>query len=386
MLDKVYKEMKTKLTWDHEVKGLYLKFGVRTNTFGFQFRNKSGVERRITIGHYPTLSWDMARIVARQYALEVAMGKDPWAEVKKLKGNKTIGELFEIVLKEHWSKPRYIESNYNREVRQNFKRNIEPYFGSKKVAEIRGMEIKAWHKKFEEKPIAGNRSLSVLSTLFDFAIDKEWLPLGSNPCQIVKPFTERKRTRYASIEELKTISAILKRDSAKYPREVLFIYLLMFSGARPRAIERAEWNMLNYFFHEGKTFAKLTFSGKTTKTTGEDEVVILPPQVCELLKKIPNKHGSITGIKMPSVYWNQIRKEANCEDLWARDWRRFLASIGVSSGVPLRVVGQLLNHQSNSTTERYALAIDTKKIEAAGLIGDKIEELTTQVDTSHREA
>jgi hypothetical protein len=86
------------------------------------------------------------------------------------------------------------------------------------------------------------------------------------------------------------------------------------------------------------------------------------------------------GIKMPRAFWKRIQNETGCKDLWARDLRRTMATVGLSNGVALGVIGKLLNHKSNQTTEIYAKAFETKKIEAVEVIADELVQIIRGLD------
>jgi len=52
--------------------------------------------------------------------------------------------------------------------------------------------------------------------------------------------------------------------------------------------------------------------------------------------------------------WERIRRRANLEDLRLHDLRHSFASVAVSRGDSLYLVGKVLGHQQARTTERYA--------------------------------
>jgi integrase len=193
---------------------------------------------------------------------------------------------------------------------------------------------------------------------------------------LVKKFKERSRKRYATTEEIQTIARLLEEEIDVHPAGVAFLYILMFSGSRPRAIERATWDQLKEFEIEGKPYGILTFSGKTTEKTGDEEKVVLPPLAMEAIQRLPRVKGyTITGIKMPRRLWRRVKEKAGCDDLWARDWRRTFATVGMTSGVDIGTIGELLNHRSTETTKIYAKVMEGHKFNAANKIANAMAEL-----------
>lgn len=291
---------------------------------------------------------------------------------------KTIRDLFAFAWKEHWNKERYLKSGWAREVERNFKNHIEPAFGAKPIDSLTPKKIRTWLKKFEDTPYAGNRSLEVLSKMLIIAEEEELIPVGAAATRVVKALPEKKRDRYASIDEIKKIMAALSREALSKPKEVIFLYLLMFTGSRPRAIERATWRDFSLLDYGGEAWGVLKFDGKSTAQTGRKEVVLLPPfvvQMLDLKAMIEQKDEPILGIKMPRALWERVRKEAGASDLWARDWRRTFATIAFSSGVGRDVVGELLNHSSQQTTMLYAKLADGARLEAAATVAKEIQAL-----------
>lgn len=291
------------------------------------------------------------------------------------KGELTLDQLFEVAFKEHWSSERYLKSGWAKEVERLYRTVLSSVFGSHRLSELTAKRIREWHQSLNATPIKANRSLEVLSRLYRFAEEKELRAQGLNPCLLVKAFKEAKRKRYATEQELKKIGEILSRKSLDYPKASVFIYLLIFTGARPRSLERATWDMLKTVDVDGKTFGVLNFHGKTSHETGEEEQVIIPPHGMELINKLPKDSDFILGIKLPTPFWRVVRQEAGCPDLWARDLRRTFATTGLSSGKDIGVIGELLNHKTIQTTKIYAKLIDSKRLEAVSEIADKMTDI-----------
>lgn len=285
----------------------------------------------------------------------------------------TIQELFDVCYKEHWNCARFILSGHEKEVRAKFENHIAPRFGKSGYLEIKRSEVRDWHQGFRNTPVTGNRCLEILSRLYRFSLDKEWNESGFNPCTGVKHFTERKRKRYASEREIAKIGEILDRLYPQFPIEIAFLYTLLFTGARPRSIERSTWSELSEI--EGG-YGVLVFSGKSTAETGDEESVILPPNIMEMIRNMPRRTDDlIFGIPLPGYLWRKIRTEAGCKDLWARDFRRTFATVGMSNKVDMKVIGQLLNHHSSQTTLRYALLDNSARLQAVGAISDKLKSI-----------
>lgn len=293
----------------------------------------------------------------------------------------TVAELFDKVWAAYWDCPRFQASGWAKEVRNLYSRHIAPTFGTKSLGALKASQIRAWHAgAAAATPTDANRALEVLTRLYSYAEEMGWRPAGSNPARQVKAHKERKRKRFATPEEIAKIAAILDREAVRQPQAVAFLFTLLFSGARPRSIERSTWNNLTTVQHENQTFGVLTFYGKSTAETGEDEQVMIPPQAMTHIERLrtyrsPHREGAVPifGIKMPRGLWDSVRKEAGCPDLWARDLRRTFGVVGLSNGVALGAIGQLLNHKSNQTTMRYVDLFQNKRLEATKQIADQID-------------
>lgn len=70
--------------------------------------------------------------------------------------------------------------------------------------------------------------------------------------------------------------------------------------------------------------------------------------------------------------WRIIRDMAGLEDVRLHDLRHSFASIAVSGGASLPIIGALLGHKNSATTQRYAHLHDDPLRAAAEAVGDKI--------------
>lgn len=355
------------------VKGLHVRVRGEMRTFYLYYRSKDGVQRWPKIGEFGQITLAQAREAAKVILDRVAKGEDPQGMWAKARAEMTVADLFGLAYDRYWGKPRFVKSGWAKEVRGYFDRSIAPCFGSRKLSSISVAEVRDWHAGLEDSPYAGNRALEVLTKMFNIAEAEEIIPRNTTPCWKIRAFTEKKRKRYATPAELGKILTIMEREKANNPSAVAFLYCVLFTGSRPSALERARYDQLKIAEYGGQRMGILEFEGKGTADSGEDETLIIPSEALAMIENLPRTgDGRIFGCKNPRRFWLALRKEAGCEDLWARDLRRTFATIGMSGGVDKNVIGKLLNHASSETTDIYAKLQLDARIEAVNKIADLI--------------
>lgn len=359
---------------DPHVKGLQIRVFPNRKSYYLYYRTDDGRERRPKIGDVGTITLSQARKKARQWLAEVILGGDPSLERKGLRSEPTLQECFDLAILDYFSAKNFKRSGYNKTVERYYRTKIKSKFGSKKLTQITASQVKAWHESFGEHQVEANRALAVLSKLFSFAEAKGLLKRGLNPCTGVKRFKEKSRMRYATANEVRSILKILKRDYPTNKRKVLFILTLLTTGARPKSIERATWDELKEVEENGVKFGVLSFEGKS----GPEQVIIPPGTYSKLCYFMRQPGKKIFGIKSPRRYWDQIRKELGCEDLWMRDLRRTFATIGLSTGNSIDVIGELLNHKTTNTTKIYAKLLDDVRTKTTFQIESAIKSLSEE--------
>lgn len=392
MLDEIRSAAPGETLWDKgekaSVKGLHVRVTTDgTKCFYFFYRTKTGQQRKPKLGELGQLTLSEARKLAKAMADRVALGDDPKGGWQEKKAELTVSELFDQCYAKHWDNPRYHLSGWAKQCRWFWDKHLKSEFGHMRLSDVTAVRVRGWHSTYEEKPYNGNRAMEVLSRCFRFAEEQELRPQHTNPCSLVKAHPEKKRKRYATSEEIQKLAAVLERETPNYPAAAAFIYLLIFTGSRPRAIERATWDQLSIFEVNGETHGVLTIFGKSSGKTGQDERVNLPPQAMKAISNLPRvTGGTITGIKMPRHLWRKIRAEVGCKDLWARDWRRTFATVGKSGGTEMGIIGELLNHHTAETTKIYAKVTDEVGVSASTAIANKMSELmAAKVSNNHAE-
>jgi hypothetical protein len=70
--------------------------------------------------------------------------------------------------------------------------------------------------------------------------------------------------------------------------------------------------------------------------------------------------------------WARIRSRGGCEDVWIHDLRRTVGSWLATSGVPLNLIGAVLNHADSETTAVYARLADDSTRSVLEEHGDRL--------------
>jgi integrase len=226
--------------------------------------------------------------------------------------------------------------------------------------------------------VRANRCLEVLSKAMALAELWELRPQGTNPCHGIASNGERKRKRYLSRDELQRLLAALDTfaDAGVRWRFAQLVRLLLLTGCRINELMAAEWSWLD------EQAARLTLPPEAHKTGGDgsERVIHLPPAASLILRELRRETNSrwiIAGDGDGHLVgywrmWSQLLEHAGIENLRIHDLRRSYASIGLSAGLSLDQIGELLGHNSPQTTARYAFLVEDAAKAAAALIGDCI--------------
>lgn len=275
----------------------------------------------------------------------------------------TLDELFKTCWADHWSKKRYQNSGWAAKVRSLYHKHIQPHFGSKRINKILRPNIRRWHDSFTDDVYSGNRSLSVLKSLFTHAEQYEILPpTHPNPTSSIRMHSEVQRERYATPTELKRLMAYL--NNSPQQNHSRFIRLLLMTGSRPQALAKIGQSAINRL-EDGTGIA--VFKGKCH----EDKVTFSREAMT-----LVDRGGLSISYRSAYRYWKQIQRDIpELADLWMRDLRRTFATIGLSNGVPLDHIGRVLNHKDPKITLRYAKLMDSARIDAVDAVARALKKV-----------
>ena len=375
-VDALSPQERERVVWDDDLKG----FGVRIHPSGrkvyivkTRFRGRTV---KATIGPHGVVTPAEARTRAAEIISDARAGKDPAAGRGATANEPTMRELGKRFLEEYVSshcKPRTAV-----EYRRLVTLFIDPRIGRLRVPDIQRKDIAALHHGMRETPYQANRTLCVLSKMFNMAEVWGLRPDGSNPCRHVKRFREEKRERFLSDGEYRRLGETLKeveRDGSETHAAIAAIRLLMLTGCRLSEVQKLRWEHID--LDAGELRLPDTKTGAKTVHLGDPAVAVLRgihrkdnnPWV--IAGRKPDSH--LTDLQHP---WRRIRARAGLDDVRIHDLRHSFASGGLLVGEGLPMIGKLLGHTQVQTTARYAhLANDPVK-SAANRIASRIAEVS----------
>ena len=258
-------------------------------------------------------------------------------------------------------------------------------------------EIAGLHARLASKPATANRVLAKISALYRWAGRNGLVAEECNPAQGIGRYSERKRERFLSVNELDRLGAAIReaetlgipwvvdeanpkakhvpkaerRQTPLSPQAAAALRLLLFTGARLREIINLRWEWVD--FDRAALFLPDSKSGRKTIYLNAPALAVLEglPRTSDFV--FPGNAGDRPrwDLKRP---WDGIRRMAGLGDLRLHDLRHSYASFGVGGGLGLPVLARLLGHSQVATTQRYAHLGDDPIRRASERIGKRIQE------------
>lgn len=306
----------------------------------------NGRDERIVIGRFPDISIEQARQKAMEIKSQVALGKDPSEDKKRLRAEITFGEMFQEYMERYSKKQKRSWKFDEREVNK-----FCSHWFTRKASHISRQEVQILHERVHDNNglYQANRILERISAIYNRAIRWGWE--GTNPARGVKKFKEKSRDRFLKRDEMPRFFAALAEDENEIARE--FILLSLLTGARKANVLAMRWNEINFEMQEWRI--------PETKN-GESHTVPLSEQAIEILERrraatnsmfVFPSNGKTGHYADPKRAWERILKRANIADLRIHDLRRTLGSWMAATGTTTAIIGKTLAHKSVQATKIY---------------------------------
>lgn len=344
--------------------------------FTFDYRH-AGRQRRMTFARWPEWSVSAARDRARELRRDVDLGRDPLGERDQTREAPRVQDLIDRYIREHVAR---LSAMNAADQKSMLAKLVAPHWGRKLVTEITKADVDKLLAKIAEgrarphkarpnnrarklqpsrpTPVRANRVGEVLRKMFNLAID--WGMRPDNPANGFYRRVENPRERFLTKDEIDRLAMALDADPDQ--RAAGIIRICMLTGARVGEVRQARFEQFNLEMGIWSKPAATTKQRKVHRVPISEDVAAIVRQRQLLVPKgnpwvFP---GDVVGQPVQEIrrFWRRIQTAAGIEDARIHDLRHTFASLLVSGGASLEMIGKLLGHTQMQTTLRYAHLID----------------------------
>ncbi len=253
-----------------------------------------------------------------------------------------------------------------------FDKHIIPYFGNKKINNIKASDLSLWQNKlldrFSSKYVANIRI--IFNGVFEDALRDEIIQ--KNPLSLVKSPNQ---------QSLKEINPLSKDEIFKIldntPDKIkAFFAIGFFTGMRTGEITALKWDDIDFI---NKTISVRATRNKGIETTPKTKSSIRDIEILDVLLPyledhlkyksdsayvFTNKYNEpyYSANKISTAYWEKVLKNLDIKHRTLYQMRHTFASLMISSGEDILWVASMLGHKNaNITLQVYAKYLKNEK-------------------------
>lgn len=359
--------------WDSELSGFGIRvFPTGRKQFVLQYRFGK-ISRRMSLGRFGAMTPDQARGLALEALVKIRQDIDPQVQKREKRTALTVRELAQRFDEEHIEA--HLKDSTAKEYRRNLKLFILPAIGHLRIIDVTRADIAKYHHDWRHRPYQANRNIEIISKMFNLAELWGLRPDGTNPRKHIKKYPEKKRDRYFSAAELRSIGRVLaemEEERIELPSAIAAVRLLLFTGCRLGEIMTLRWEHVDLSakllrLPDSKTGAKEVHLG-TAAVTVLSSIERQKDNPWVIVGR--NEGAHLTDLQ---PFWQRVRGRAGLKNARIHDLRHTFASVAVSNGQSLPMIGKLLGHTQVQTTARYAHLANQPVLQAANDVSSLIE-------------
>lgn len=352
--------------YDDSLKG----FGVRITSGGTKaFFVEKAVNRklrRITLGHYPGLTVEMARKEAQKLLGQIAIGIDPIIERQKLKiQSMTLIQLFENYKTTRKGLKKNTLLSYNGIIKLAFSE-----WQQKMIIDINREMVAKKHQELGEKsgPKYANAAMRVLRALFNFAMaicrDSENRPLIlENPVNLLSQtrawFPCKPRQTCIKKHELPSWFQEVSELENETIRDYLLFTLL--TGLRRQESATLEWEQVDLV---ARTFTLVDTKNNRSHTLPLSDFLyqlLMIRKQSQTGKYVFPGAGQNGFLVDPRRQIDKVTEKTGIK-FGVHDLRRTFITIAESLDISSYVLKRLLNHKSRNDITADYIIIDVERL------------------------